>query len=93
MDVLSRMYNFTFVSDRDVAGDWGTLPKSGPMNLSGEWGGVMGGVIKGEYDLSISSWGRNVDRSHLMTFSSVVPVKEVLVLTPKKQGTRFTNLS
>ena len=28
-------------------GDWGMIPKAGPYNMSGEWGGVMGDVING----------------------------------------------
>ncbi len=50
LDILARRYNFSYVSYRKADGDWGVLPKSGPLNLSGEWGGVMGSVVEGVYD-------------------------------------------
>ena len=42
MEILARNYNFSLISSKNMEGDWGTLPKDGPYNLSGTWGGVMG---------------------------------------------------
>jgi hypothetical protein len=52
-DVLDQQFNFTYESHK--GDDFGVLSKSAPNNLSGEWGGVMGGVINAKYDLSISA--------------------------------------
>ena len=53
MDVLAAMMNFTWESHREKDGNWGTKPISGPANSSGIWGGVIGNVFNGSYQLSI----------------------------------------
>ena len=45
MDVIANKLNLTY--DSHMSADWGVLPKSGPFNASGEWGGIMGDVITG----------------------------------------------
>jgi hypothetical protein len=62
---------------------------SGPMNLTGDWGGTMGSVVTRKYDLSMSPWVRNVDRNSLLTFAPCVPTRTVLVVTPKNPETDF----
>ena len=37
-------------------GDWGLTPKLGSFNMNGTWGGVLGGVINKQFDMSMSSW-------------------------------------
>ena len=53
MNILGLMMNFTWESHGEKNGDWGTTAKSGPSNSSGVWGGVVGEVFKGNYQLSI----------------------------------------
>ena len=72
MDMSQRLFNFTYASYKDPNDDWGLGPKSGPFNLSGTWGGVMGGVINGEYDLSLSAWYWIFARCELLSFAPVI---------------------
>jgi hypothetical protein len=57
-----RQANFSYESHKKMDGDWGTLPKSGPYNLSGEWGGIMGSVVNRKYDFCLSAWSWLADR-------------------------------
>ena len=72
MEMTKQMYNFTYISLKDANQDWGITPKSGPFNLSGTWSGVMGNVIKGEYDMSLSAWYWIYNRMELLSFAPVV---------------------
>ena len=72
MEKTRQMFNFTYISLRDANNDWGIKPKSGPFNRSGTWGGVMGGVINGEYDTSLSAWYWIHSRVDLLSFAPVV---------------------
>ena len=47
IEIFAKEFNFTHASHKNMDGDWGMLPKAGPYNMSGEWGGVMGDVING----------------------------------------------
>ena len=53
MNVLGDMMNFTWEAYRQESNNWGTKPISGPANSSGVWGGVIGDVFYGKYQLSI----------------------------------------
>jgi hypothetical protein len=88
-DVLAKQFNFTYESHKDVNGDWGVLPKSGPFNRSGEWSGVMGNVINSKYDLCLSSWSWWRERYDLLTFVGMLYSKVVLLWTPKPRETDF----
>ena len=72
MEMTRQIYNFTYISLKDINDDWGLSPKSGPFNLSGTWSGVMGNVIKGEYDMSLSAWYWIYNRMELLSFAPVV---------------------
>ena len=72
--MAENLFNFTLVSLRDPDNDWGVTPKSGPYNRSGTWGGVMGGVINGEFDMSLSAWVWVFNRVDLVSFATVVRV-------------------
>ena len=72
MESARKRFNFTYISLRYASNDWGTKPKSGPFNMSGTWGGVMGGVINGEYDTSLSAWYWIYSRVELLSFAPVV---------------------
>jgi hypothetical protein len=86
-DMIARKYNFTYESHWD--GDWGTQPKSGPYNISGEWGGVMGSVVMRKYDMSLADWAWHVERYNLLSFVAFLEVKAVLAWTPKNPKTDF----
>ena len=43
--LVSAKHNLTIRHAKDRNNDWGMQPKSGPLNVSGEWAGVMGGVV------------------------------------------------
>ena len=58
-------------SHKEPNDDWGLTPREGPFNRSGNWSGVMGNVIEGGYDLSLSSWYWLHERAHLMAFTPV----------------------
>ena len=49
MKSVEREFNFIVVTDEQADGDWGVSPISGPMNASGEWGGLLGRVLNREY--------------------------------------------
>jgi hypothetical protein len=82
-DLVAKKYNFTYESHRDVTGNWGVFPISGPYNQSGEWGGIMGDVVNGKYDLCLSAWHWMTERYEILTFVPVYSKKQVLVWTPK----------
>ena len=75
-----RSHNFTIVSDRDPNGDWGVAPKSGPFNINGTWGGVMGAVVNGDYDFSMSIWASTVDRESLLEMAPIMRRQYILVI-------------
>ena len=83
LEMARRLFNFTYVSLRDPNNDWGVTPKSGPYNRSGVWGGVMGGVINGQFDMSLSAWQWVFNRVELVSFTTVVRQRSQLVLTPQ----------
>ena len=53
MDILGSMMNFTWETHQESEGNWGTKPSFGPANSSGVWGGIVGSVFNGTYQLSI----------------------------------------
>ena len=53
MDILGNMMNFQWQSHGEINENWGTTAISGPSNSSGVWGGVVGNVFNGTYQLSI----------------------------------------
>jgi hypothetical protein len=88
-DLVAKKYNFTYESHRDMTGNWGVLQISGPYNRSGEWGGIMGDVVNGKYDLCLSSWLWMAERYEILTFVPVYSKKQVLVWTPKNSVIDF----
>jgi hypothetical protein len=83
MNGLGRILNFTWDSHAPPNGSWGVRPISGPFNKSGIWGGAMGGVINGDYALSLSQWVWNIERYGLVDFVSTSANRVVLALTPQ----------
>ena len=67
-------------------------PKSGPYNLSGTWGGVMGDVINGKYHFSLSQWLHIRERYELMDFVVTSADHQELALTPQMPKVDMGNL-
>ena len=72
MDFWSKSLNFTWDIYKDTDGDWGSYPKSGPFNLSGEWSGVMGDVVTGKYPFSLVTWAWYYNRDFVSDLNVVV---------------------
>ena len=84
IDILGARYNFTVISHKNLDGDWGLMPKSGPFSINGTWGGIMGDVINKKYDMCISAWTWNIDRHDMLQFSPMATTRKMCVLTPDK---------
>ncbi len=81
--LFEASFNFTLVSVQGD-GDWGVAPIEGPFNLSGTWGGVMGGVINGDYHFSLCLWTYKYERNSLMDFvQTSLSDYLLLALTPQ----------
>ena len=81
--LLAKRLNFTLEHVWQEDGDWGVQPKSGPYNMSGEWGGVMGGVIKGDYPWCLNAWTYMYERKDILDFVPFTKTRSILVLTPQ----------
>jgi hypothetical protein len=88
-DLIAKQFNFTYESHKEVNDDWGVLPKSGPYNLSGEWGGVLGDVIMSKYDLNLAGWAWPVVGYGLISCVNIASITNVLIWTPKTKETDF----
>ena len=53
MNTLGAITNFTWEVLRQKDDNWGTSPISGPANASGIWGGMVGDIFYGSYQISI----------------------------------------
>ncbi|TRY67601.1 hypothetical protein TCAL_05368 [Tigriopus californicus] len=82
-NLIGRLFNFTVVSTQDKDLNWGVVPISGPFNSSGTWGGTMGDVINGKFDLSLSQWIWNIERQDLLDFVITSSNWLQLALTPQ----------
>ena len=89
-DVACKVLNCTWeiIEPQDEYG-WGVKPISGPYNQSGIWGGVMGGIINGDYMLSLSTWIWLIERNDLVDFVPNGYDKILLALTPQRPKIDF----
>ena len=51
--------------------------------MSGEWGGVMGSVVKGDYPTALSSWYYIYERHVILDFVTTTADYQLLALTPQ----------
>ena len=56
MNIVGKMLNFTWHCDKEPNNNWGLVPISGPPNATGEWGGIIGNVTRGNYPLGLCFW-------------------------------------
>ena len=57
VDLIAGQLNFTYESTKEPNGEWGYEMLDGTAaSINANWSGVMGGVITGQYDMSLSSW-------------------------------------
>ena len=76
-NLLGKRLNFTWHCDADPNSDWGVIPVSGPANVSGKWGGVVGKVNSGLYPFSLAQW-LNMESSLMILSHSHTPDLEML---------------
>ena len=79
MDGAADYMNFTW--NAEISNDWGMTPKSGPFNMSGEWGGVMGNIVVGNYEISVNVWLLNLERVKVMDHAIVLKDDPSILLT------------
>ena len=68
VDMMGSKQNFTWHCDAEPNNDWGVTQKSGPANVNGTWGGVLGDVTNGDYPLCLSSWTNTYSRVGMVDF-------------------------
>ena len=54
----------------------------GPYNKSGVWKGVMGNVLTGKYQISLSAWNWLIERDNLFDFVPVVKDFQIMAVIP-----------
>ena len=85
VNMMGNQQNFTWHCDAEPNNDWGTAPKSGPANVNGTWGGVLGDVTNGDYPLCLSSWTNTYSRIGMVDFVVVGEGSElVMALYPQR---------
>ena len=84
MNSIAPIMNFTWETLQPPDGNWGVFPKFGPFNLSGIWHGVMGGVVNGDFHVSLSQWTWNLPRRDILDFVTVYTERMILALTPRQ---------
>ena len=84
MNLFSRTLNFTWESHAEPANKWGTAPISGPANVSGEWGGIFGYLMRHDYQFSISTWIWNENRNDMFDFITIIGDRMVLIAKPQR---------
>ena len=84
MKLFSKSLNFTWESYNEPENNWGTVPISGPANVSGAWGGVVGYLVRREYQIAISSWIMNEGRLDMFDFVPIIRDRMVLIAKPQR---------
>jgi hypothetical protein len=68
-----------------------TIKKIGtPYNLSGNWSGVMGDVVKGKYPISLSAWSWMPERNYFLDFVPIIKENFVLSIVPQQPKVDLT---
>jgi hypothetical protein len=84
-NLLGERLNFTWHCDAEPNEDWGVVPVSGPANISGVWGGVVGKVATGMYPFSLAQWLNIENRIGMFDFVNIGKgLQFVMALIPKR---------
>ena len=91
VDLIAEQLNFTYASTMEPNNDWGfeKVDAATDPTVEMNFTGVMGGVIRGQYDLSLSTWIYLEKRSRVLSFSTNYREEKVLVLIPKVPNIDF----
>ena len=85
-DAVKKILNSTWTTHKQLDGNWGIQPVSGPFNRSGVWNGVFGKVVNKQYPISINFWVNNIERRGLVDLVSFSDTRTCLVLMPQMKG-------
>ena len=83
IDEMGRLLNFTWENHKEVDGNWGVMPISGPYNRSGVFGGIIGAIKNGTHMFNTAGWLWIVDRYEIIDFVEVQSSKVMLVTSLK----------
>ena len=83
IDEMGKQLNFTWENHKEINGDWGLTPISGPFNRSGTFGGIIGEIKNGNYMFNTAGWKWLIDRYELMDFVGIQVNRGVLVTSLK----------
>lgn len=83
-DIACQSLNCTWECSKPEDGlGWGLSPISGPPNVTGVWGGVLGSVLYNKVSLSLSSWFWVRERFEMFDFVPYSFDQLVLAMSPK----------
>ena len=85
MDVLSRRFNFTYSSHKNMDDNWGVVP-----NANGTYEGVLGDLFSKKYDMIICVWYWLMERDKFADHVPIVRYRDVLAM---KEGNSRTDFS
>ena len=85
MDFLSKKFNFTYSSHKNLDNNWGVVP-----NKNGTYGGVLGDLFSKKYDMIISVWYWLIERDHFADHIPIVRNRDVLAMKVGKSRTDFS---
>ena len=83
MDMMASQFNFSYVSQKNVGNNWGTLP------INDTYVGVYGNIISKHYDMSLSTWLWTSARNEMCDFVPFLQRGNVLALKPQKPKIDF----
>ena len=85
MNILTKSMNCTWETHAEPENKWGTVPVSGAANITGEWGGIFGYLVRHEYQLSVSTYVWNEGRNDMFDFINIIGDRMVLVAKPQRE--------
>lgn len=87
MNIAANHLNFTWDCDKQPENNWGIIQVSGPSNVSGTWGGIIGDIFYGNYPLCVSSWNNVESRIGMFDFIMSGRTRQfVLIYIPQNTG-------
>ena len=89
VDLIAEQLNCTYESTKEPNDKWGNEMVDAADSMNANWSGVMGGVITGQYDMSLTAWLYQEKRSKFLSFSHVDNRGLVLVATPNVPNIDF----